>query len=232
MAFDPDREVLNAKWTPEKQAARKERRRLRKLGLMPMKNLPPAVHPSSPHSERIREASGRKVKIEFTRPEAAAVALDFVGSPPGFDPVSFEAFCKQAGLPKPVTDGVLKRLKTRFAPVVGEIQRHTTKHFQDMIDDRIGRALGYLDDFALSAASAKDLAVTIGILIEKRALLRGEPTQILTVEERQNLNVLVSAVVQEATRRGITIDQTGDEVRAIGGKTRRLLDVPEEVLAR
>lgn len=172
------------------------------------------------------------LRVEFKKPEATALALDFIGAPEGFDPKQFEAFCVQSGLPKPVTDGLLKRLRLRFNPVVEKTLKYTTKHFQDQIDEKIGMALHHLDDTVLSAASAKDLAVTIGILIEKRALLRGEPTAILSTEERTNLNVLVTHVMKEAQRRGITVDQTGEEVRSIGGGIHRLLNVPAEILPR
>lgn len=228
MAYDPNRLVKSGIWDEEKQRKRVERRRKRKLGLLPPTALKNATQ-DPVLRKKAQEASSRVISVEFARPEQAAAALVFEGAPEGFDPIRFEEYCRQAGLPKPVTDGVLKRLKLRFAPIVNEVKVWSTKHFQDMLDDRIGKALGYLDDSVLSSASAKDLAITIGILIEKRALLRGEPTQILTVEERQNLNVLVSAVVQEATRRGITIDQTGDEVRAVGGRGKNTMNLPMEI---
>lgn len=213
-------------WSKEKQEARKRRRQLRAKGLLSKDSLRGHNLPEA------RAKSNRVISIEFANPDKAAAQITEAGFPVGFDPNAFRAFCDSQGLPEPVTNGIVKRLRTRFNPVIAEIQKHSTKHFQELIDDRIGRALGYLDDFALSQASAKDLAVAIGILIEKRALLRGEPTQIMTIEERANLNVLVSAVVAEANRRGITVDQTGEEVRAIGGKTNRLLDLSPEHLAR
>ena len=52
----------------------------------------------------------------------------------------------------------------------------------ELLGDRIERALSYLDDFAMSGASAKDLAIISGILIEKHQLLNDRPTGIMSHE--------------------------------------------------
>lgn len=76
----------------------------------------------------------------------------------------------------------------------------------DLMEDRIFRALQYMDDFVLSTSSAKDLALTVGILVEKMQLLKGLPTEIIDVNDRRKLNELIPLVLKDAKRRGLIID--------------------------
>ena len=50
-----------------------------------------------------------------------------------------------------------------------------------------------------------------GILIEKKQLLAGLPTSILSIEDRRSINQMLPLLLKEANRRGITIDQTPDQ---------------------
>jgi hypothetical protein len=43
-------------------------------------------------------------------------------------------------------------------------------------------------------------------MIEKRQLLRGEPTQIISDAERKKLHELLPLAIAEAQRRGLTLD--------------------------
>ena len=51
------------------------------------------------------------------------------------------------------------------------------KELLALLDDGIARAFEVLDNFALGKASARDVATIIGILTDKRRLLRDEPTE-------------------------------------------------------
>lgn len=113
-----------------------------------------------------------------------------------------------AGLPPAAVRGLIKRMEARYRPPSDELEKITTQEIQDLIDDRISRGLGYLDDFAMAKATARDLAVAIGIMIDKRQLLRGEPTQILGKEERKSLEALAAALRQELGRRTMIVDAT------------------------
>ena len=70
----------------------------------------------------------------------------------------------------------------------------------------------------LAEGAARDLAVTFGILFDKGQLLRGEPTQVRTYEQRERIHELIPALLNEAKRRGITIDQEEKESPVIGGE--------------
>lgn len=51
-------------------------------------------------------------------------------------------------------------------------------------------------------------AVVAGILIDKRAILRGEPTAIVEVRDHRRLDEVGKALLAEMQRRGITLDKS------------------------
>jgi hypothetical protein len=59
------------------------------------------------------------------------------------------------------------------------------------------------------------LAIITGILTEKEQLLLGKPTQILSHQERKNLNELIPVLIQEARRRGIDFGISAETTDAI-----------------
>jgi hypothetical protein len=117
-----------------------------------------------------------------------------------------KAAAEQAGLPVPVLERMIKRIRAQYQPVVGELKQVHTGELVKLLDDRAQRALLWMDDEVLAKSSAKDLAIIAGIMLEKRALLRGEPTQILSVDDRQSMNDLIPQVLAEAQKRGMFVD--------------------------
>jgi hypothetical protein len=90
----------------------------------------------------------------------------------------------------------------------------------DALNHKIDLALRYMDDKTMSEASFRDLALGTAAMIEKRQLLRGEPTAIISDAERAKLHELLPLAIAEAQRRGLTIEGQVTE------KTLNLLDVP------
>lgn len=90
-----------------------------------------------------------------------------------------------------------------------------TKHFQDEIDRKLARALALLDDTVMATATPGDLTRLVSMLIEKRALLRGEPTAIVRNEQRGSLDKVAALLLGELQRRGIKLP--GDDARLIEG---------------
>lgn len=122
-----------------------------------------------------------------------------------------------AGLKGAVVERMLLRARSQYQPAHQELRRVKTKEFQELLDDRIYKALMYLDDYSLAASSAKDIAIIVGIFLEKRQLLRGEPTHILSIEERGQLNSLVPMLIKEASRRGLVFEDRGDIIDVTPG---------------
>lgn len=153
-------------------------------------------------------AKKKKLDVADLSDEQVATIIDE-------DSEAFSSFVKtaeKAGLPKEIAAGLIRRVRAMAQETTSELRTVKAKEFLDILDDRAFKALGYLDDFALANASAKDLAVIAGILLEKRQLLRGEPTAILSIDDRRSLNDLVAGMTKEAARRNMLIDNDTGEV--------------------
>ncbi len=68
----------------------------------------------------------------------------------------------------------------------------------------------------------KDKAISYAVLLDKRQLLRGEPTEIVSVEDSRKLNELVPLLLAELERRKIDVQMVADE----SGAFRPLLEPP------
>ena len=123
-----------------------------------------------------------------------------------------EAFerLKHAGIECGIDPRAMKQLVVRLQvrpPAKGRLKLDD-KELLALIDDRLARAFAFLDDFTLGQASARDLTVNIGILTDKRQLLRGEPTVITRPEDVKKLDEVGRLLLAEMERRGELIDIT------------------------
>ena len=159
----------------------------------------------------------KRVPPEDKDPELMAGVLDMASEP--F--MSLLQKGQELGLDPKILKRMIERVRSRYQPVLGEMQEYSTQNLLSMLNDRIGRAMGYLDDYAMADASAKDLSIVIGILLEKHQLLSNRPTHIISVEERMSLNALVPELVREAQRRGMTIDLNAEDVIVTDGPVER-----------
>ena len=129
------------------------------------------------------------------------------------DPIaSAKQIARQYGVSEMQVKGMMQRLRTTALAMREELHQVTQKGLSDIIDDRLMRALQYLDDYQMAGASARDLAYVIDRLFNMRSLLRGEPTQIMGHDERRALNDLVPLMMAEARRRGVTIEAVASPV--------------------
>jgi hypothetical protein len=113
---------------------------------------------------------------------------------------------KSAGLP----EGVMKQIQKRIAAKRGKLERGTVKPLShkelvNTLEQKLSMALEYIDDFALSGASAKDLSSTADVLNKNLQLVKGLPTQIVSHAERKKLNELLPALIAEAEKRGVPL---------------------------
>lgn len=81
-----------------------------------------------------------------------------------------------------------------------------TKYFLEQIEEKLAMTLESLTESEIKKSSVRERVTAISAFVEKRALLRGEPTQIVTHEQRQKLDDLLPELIKEAKRRGITIE--------------------------
>lgn len=148
--------------------------------------------------------------IELTNPELAAAAIEA-----GADPVSqtitaaierFNAHLKASGLPGKVSEALVRRMRVKYANAVTATRELRTNEIIEMLGNKIDMAMFYLDDKVLAEASARDIMLGLGVLIEKRNLLRGEPTAIISDHDRKKVHELLPALFAEAKRRSLTVE--------------------------
>ncbi len=144
----------------------------------------------------------RSDRVEEKHPAETAQALEEMADPLA----SFESIAEACGLPRKTVQILAARLRRRWIPVDNRIKQIRHKELLSLIEDRMLKSLEYMDDVAFATADLRDIALTFGILHDKRQLLMGQPTQILSVQERSDLDQLVPMLLEEAQRRGITID--------------------------
>jgi len=147
--------------------------------------------------------------VEYRDPERAAAVMDALTDPRFGNLV---AACRAAGLPDRVAEGFIRRLRLKYNGITVEARNLQTRELEDMLGKKIHLAIQYMDDKVMSEASYRDLAMGTAQLIEKRQLLRGEPTAIISDHERKKLHELLPALVAEAQRRQLTIDVTPTKV--------------------
>ena len=67
------------------------------------------------------------------------------------------------------------------------------------------------DPQILNRASARELASIAALAAEKRQLLRGEPTQVIRIQDIRKLDEMAKALHEEMERRGMLIDVTPEK---------------------
>lgn len=136
---------------------------------------------------------------ELKNPTQAAAILD-AATDPRYK--SLQEAYDAIGLPA-VGYGVIKRLRVKMHDAVTETRNVQARDLSEMLGKTIVRAIGYMDDKVMSEASFRDLAMGTAQLVEKKQLVDGLPTQIISDVERKKLNELAPLLIAEMQRRGI-----------------------------
>lgn len=156
-----------------------------------------------------RDSSGRA--MENANPEKAAAVLVAATDPMNYKMEKIQEALREAGFNERLRTSVLRRLKVKYAGAVTELRNLQTSEILEMLGKKIHLAMTYLDDKVMAEASARDIMLGLGVLTEKRQLLRGEPTQIISDNERKQIVELMPALLAEAKRRGVTVEGTVTE---------------------
>ncbi len=148
---------------------------------------------------------------EVTDPAAVAVVFD-AATEPWVNTLT--SIAEEAGLNTSTTRAIVKRLRRDHPTMLAHVRGIKTKDILAAIEEKLALGLDALTKEKMDEASARDLAVVISILVEKRQLLRGEPTQILSMEERKHMSDILPMLLKEAERRGMTIEGDYEAVEA------------------
>ena len=155
--------------------------------------------------------------FEALDPDTVAQVMDLASEPLS----NLTAAAEECGVPPAVMKRLVRRFNSEYQPMMSEMKAFKTSDITKKIEDKAMRALDWLDDYKMAQASAKDLAIIVGILLEKRQLMRGEPTHIFSTTERMSLNELVPMMVKEANRRGMELSHEGDMIDVTPGDYER-----------
>ena len=155
--------------------------------------------------------------FEALDPGTVAQVMDLASEPL----LNLKAAAEECGLSPSVAQRLVARVRSQYQPMMSEMKAFKTSDITKKIEDKAMRALDWLDDYKMAQASAKDLAIIVGILLEKRQLMRGEPTHIFSTTERMSLNELVPMMVKEANRRGMELSHEGEMVDVTPGAYER-----------
>ena len=159
------------------------------------------------------------VGTEFEKPEKTAALIDAATTPEADLKLGkIREALREAGLPPAASEALIRRLRTKFYGAFTAVKNLKTQEILDLLGQKIHLALTYMDDKVMGEASFRDLALGTTAMIEKRQLLRGEPTQIISDHERAKIHELVPKLLEEAQRRGLTVEGqvTGKVIEPIG----------------
>ena len=138
-------------------------------------------------------------------------------------------FSKQAVVARrgltPVEDVVVTSLPTTVREVNHEIKRG--KHLNtDLLAERLESRLDVIHEYLtperlsakLDRANLSHIGIYEGILLDKLFALRGQPTQIVSVQEHRKMDELMPALLAEIQRRGLQARLTERTAEiAVGG---------------
>ncbi len=113
----------------------------------------------------------------------------------------------RCGIDVRAMEQLVERLQGRPPSPEGRLKLDDTE-LLSLIDDKLARAFQNLDEFSLGQSSARDLSVTIGVLTDKRKLLKPDNGPITTYQDYQKLDDFLAEVAKELMRRGELIEVT------------------------
>lgn len=163
-----------------------------------------------------RERAAAAHSIEVTKPEAVAAAIDAASDPTAETQraaiARVNAELKAAGIPDRVNEALVRRMRVKYGNAITIKKQQTTNEILQSIDEEIHLISSYIDDKVASEASLRDLGMVKAALLEKRQLLKGEPTQIISDHDRKKLHDYLPVLAAEMARRGIaTVEGTVTE---------------------
>ena len=133
-----------------------------------------------------KKKSKRKTALAVQPSAAALERFKAAGIACGYDPAAMERLAARCeGMP------LADRGRVRL----------DDQELLAAIDDRLALIFDYIDGYTLAKMSGRDLLVGVGILTDKRQLLRGEPTAITKFLDIRKLDDLAEMFHKEAARR-------------------------------
>jgi len=143
-------------------------------------------------------------------PEMIAATIDTITEPAAL--IKIKDAYKECGLSENVSEKLIKRLKAKYYSAITATRNLKASEIAELFSQKIDLAARYMDDKTAAEASFRDLALAASAMAEKRQLLRGEATVIVSDLERKKLLELLPLLITEGKRRGITVEGSATTV--------------------
>lgn len=106
-----------------------------------------------------------------------------------------------------MTSNALKAVKNKYPDTVGAIKAFNHQELIAALKHKTAMFLDSITPEVIEKSTLRERVLGAAIFIDKTRLLEGEPTQILSIQERRSLPDIISELDREAKRRGMTITQ-------------------------
>ena len=163
----------------------------------------------------------RGYPTETAKPELAVTLLEGLVGLVGTEEErkkKFKVLARKVGLPETTAREMYDRFNNKYRVITEGLRKANTVDILKLVDHCIIEVMESLSIQDWSGVSARDKMVIAGILVDKRQLLSGEPTAIVSVEDRRSLGALTKAMLTEARRRGYEVDLTPDQYQNVTPK--------------
>jgi len=151
----------------------------------------------------MRDRSYQHVEKDPSKAERVAIIMDRLLDPSNKE--SHTALGKKHGLHPETVKRLHMELMTHHQDEIEELRQINGKQLTARIEDKLSLALDHMTKEKYEKATLQQVSINFGILMEKRQLLRGEPTAIISIEESRNLGEMANQVYKELNRRGMAV---------------------------
>ncbi len=170
---------------------------------------------------RVRRYRGTSKAIEAKRPDTAVTLIETLvegAGTPEERKKAFMALAKSMDLPKEAARVIYDRFSSKYRVVVDALRKVNTADILALLDHSILEIMESFVGEDWQKIHPKDRMVVAGIMVDKRQLLSGEPTAIISVDDRRSIEELSKAFVYEAKRRGLVHDLRPGEYTTVAPK--------------
>ena len=117
------------------------------------------------------------------------------------------------GIPLITVKRILERRRSQHAATFAAIETLEAKHVIKGLKDRTALTLDAMAPEKIAAASYRDQATALGIMLQHHETLQGRPSSILAFEPRHKLEDVAGLLLAEMRRRGMVVDAHAEDVQ-------------------
>ena len=113
---------------------------------------------------------------------------------------------KATGLPLRTGERILERLRSKHPATYAALREFATTNIIKGLKAKMALTLDAMTPEKIAAASYRDQATALGIMLQHHETLQGRPSAILTFEHRHKLEDVGGLFLAELRRRGMVVD--------------------------